>query len=166
MNGTRIAVLAAVTMVASGCATSGMETHTADEVKAYCAQRVADARIDPLRDKMLLPLNIGEPQPIEMLANRTFATSEAERQAILALAEAQVACDKFAAGKLGQPPTYRTDSQDRITTTLADLYAGDITYGDFAKSMLYIGARDQAAQEDIDQAIKARERWAEIDASN
>lgn len=166
MNQPKVLFLATLTMLATGCATGGMQDQAADEVRTYCAQRLADARIDPLREKILLPLSIGEPQPIEMLANRTFATSDAERQAILALAEAQVACDRFAARKLGEPPSYRTASQDRITSTLADLYAGDITYGDFAKSMLYIGARDQAAREDIDQAIRARERWAEIDATN
>jgi len=166
MTSLKIAAVAALAIATGGCATDRIQGQTAEEVKGYCAERFADKRIDPVREKILVPLIIGEPQPIEMLANRTFPSSEEERTAILALAEAQSTCNKMASDRLGPPPSYRVSSQDRITAGLSDLYAGDITYGEFAKSMLFIGARDQAAREDIEQAIKARERWAEIDAAN
>lgn len=166
MNTLKTAATAAFALALAGCATPQAPQHSTQDVKAYCAQRMADDRIDPLRDKILLPLTIGEPQPIEMLANRSFATTDAERKAILALAEAHTVCNKFASERLGAPPGYRASSHDRITAALSELYAGDITYGEFAKQMLFIGARDQAAREDIEQAIKARERWAEIDAAN
>lgn len=166
MNRMVLAAIVAVVVSGAGCATQKVSSQSAQEVKDYCAQRMADTRIDPVRERIQLPLAIGEPQGIEMLANRSFATSEPERKAVLALAEAHMACNKFAAERLGQPPSFRVSSQDRITTALSDLYAGDITYGDFAKMMLYIGARDQAAREDIEEAIKARERWAEIDSAN
>ena len=78
MNKPKMLPLAVLTMLATGCATVSMQDQAADEVRTYCAQRLADARIDPLREKILLPLSIGEPQPIEMLANRTFATSDEE----------------------------------------------------------------------------------------
>lgn len=164
VNKKTVAIAVGLVVVLGGCATQSRK-QTSEEISQYCAQRMADSHIDPLRDKILIPISVDEPQPIEMLANRQYPT-QAERQAILALAEARLACNKFAAERVGLPPSYRTTSQDRITAMLADLYAGEITYGEFAKRMLYIGERDKAAREDLDQAIRDRERWAEIDSAN
>ena len=149
-----------------GCASNRPDTGAvAEEVKGYCAQRLSDDRINPVREKILIPLTIGEPQPIEMLANRTYPTDD-ERTAIQALSEAQNDCQKFAKQRMGPPPSYRSSSQDRVAASLSELYAGEITYGEFARSMLFIGARDQAAREDLEQAVQARQRWMEIDAAN
>ncbi|MCC7549242.1 MAG: hypothetical protein IT532_15905 [Burkholderiales bacterium] len=166
MKSMQLAAVTAIVIASAGCAANRVQGHTAEEVKGHCAERMASSSIDPIREKLLVPLTIGQSQPIEMLANRTFPATDEERKAILALAEAHTECNRFARERLGPPPSYRASSQDRVTAALSDLYAGDITYGEFARSMLFIGARDQTAREDIEQAIRSRERWAEIDAAN
>ena len=137
----------------------------AEEVSKYCAQRYADPRIDPVRSKMLIPISVTEAQDIQILANRERPTA-AERDALLALAEARIACTKFSYERLGPPPAYRSSTQDRVTASLADLYAGEITYGEFAKTLLFIGERDKIAAEDLEQAYRERERWKDVNYSN
>jgi hypothetical protein len=157
-----VAVLAAVLL--AGCAGQG-GVKQAEEVSQYCAQRYVDPRIDPVRSKMLIPISVTEAQDIQILANRERPTP-AERDALLALAEARIACTKFSYERLGPPPAYRSSTQDRVTASLADLYAGEITYGEFAKTLLFIGERDKIAAEDLEQAYRERERWKDVNYSN
>jgi hypothetical protein len=137
----------------------------AEEVSKYCAQRYADPRIDPVRSKMLIPISVTEAQDIQILANRERPTP-AERDALLALADARIACTKFSYQRLGPPPAYRSATQDRVTASLADLYAGEITYGEFAKTLLFIGERDKISAEDLEQAYREQERWKDVNYSN
>ena len=143
----------------AGCATQqgAKGAHDAQAVKTFCASEFADPRLDPLRSKIVIPIVVGTPQPIEILANRERPTPQ-EREMILLLSKQREACNKFALEQLGAPPAYRAASQDRVSEALADLYAGDLTYGAFAKTLLYIGERDALAKEDIDAAIEYRER--------
>jgi hypothetical protein len=147
----------------SGCAAPGVRQ--AEEVKQFCAQRFADSSIDPVRSKIVIPIVSTEAQPIEMLANRERPNAD-EREAILALANARIACNKFSYERLGPPPAYRSATQDRITAILADLYAGEMTYGEFNKALLFIGERDRLAAEELDDAIRERERWRDVYYSN
>ena len=155
---------AAAILLLSGCAGQQGVRH-AEEISKYCAQRYADPRIDPVRSKMLIPISVTEPQAIEILANRERPNA-VEREALLVLAEARLACNKFSYERLGPPPAYRAASQDRVTASFADLYAGDITYGEFAKTLLFIGERDKIAAEDLEDAIRERERWKDVNYSN
>ena len=157
-------LLLGTVIVATGCA-GKLGERRAEEVQQYCAERYADKRIDPIRSKIVIPISATDPQPIEILANRQRANA-AERDAILALSEARNECNKFAFRKLGAPPAYRSATQDRVTAELADLYAGDITYGEFAKALLFIGERDKLAAEDAEQSVRQRERWKDLEYSN
>jgi hypothetical protein len=158
-----LAAALAAAGLAAGCASSGGAREAT--AKDACAQRYTDARLAPIRDKMVLPISLDEPQPIEVLANRSTPTAQ-EREAIKALSEIRQQCDAQMAREMGAPPAYRVRSQDEITEALSDLYAGEITYGQFAKSVLHIGDRDKAAREDIELAIRQRERWRTVDAYN
>jgi hypothetical protein len=158
-----ICVLAQALALA-GCATQHT-TQDAEAVKQYCAKEYADPRLDPLRSKIMLPITVGAPQPIEILANRERPT-DPERSLILLLSKLREDCNKFAVDQLGPPPAYRVASQDHVSAELADLYAGDLTYGCFAKALLYIGERDALAREDLDAAIQQKERWLDQEMWN
>ncbi|HZP88741.1 MAG TPA: hypothetical protein VFB54_18165 [Burkholderiales bacterium] len=157
-------LIAAAVATVSSCASQNAR-QSSEEVKHYCAEKFADHRIDPIREKILIPISIDQPQPIEILANRQRPTGD-EKRALLALAEAREACNRYADAHLGAPPAYRAASQDRVTAALSDLYAGDTTYGDFAKTLLFIGDRDKMAHEDMERAFHERERWRDLDAWN
>ena len=158
----------AIALMAGGAILGGCATHDtrkAEAAKEYCAEKYADPRLAPLKDKIVMPISVDEPQPIDILANKTRPT-EQERAAIKVLADIRAECNARLARDVSPPPAYRVRSQDEISSELADLYAGDITYGQFAKSLLYIGDRDKAAREDVDQAIQQRERWRVVDVYN
>lgn len=137
-----------------------------DEVQTFCTKLYADRAIDPVRAKIAVPIKLGEPMPIERLADRTRA-SDTEKPAILALAKAMESCSSFGAERLGPPPYYRSVSNGRIGDMLAQLYAGDITFGQFARETLMIGERDQLARQQLDEEIQLRARWKDFhDASD
>jgi hypothetical protein len=158
-----VAVLLAVAGIAGGCAsTGGLQAQNAKE---YCAERYADARLAPIKDKIVMPISVDEPQPIEILANKSLPT-EPEREAIRALSEIRSECIARVLKENDAPPAYRVKSHDEITVALADLYAREISYGEFARRVLFIGDRDKAAREDLEFAIRQRERWRNADAYN
>jgi hypothetical protein len=148
-----VPVLAA--LAATGCATT---RSTEADIKQQCTELYANQQIDPVRDKIQLPISLGTGQPIEMLANRT-TPSAAERPAVLAVSRAFQECNQYSVSKLGTMPSYRAISNDRVTEAMSRLYADELTYGGFARELLYIGERDQLAAEELNQALRAQERW-------
>lgn len=140
------------------CTAGGPPKPSAAEIRAHCDQLYSDQRLDPIRDKVVLPIAIGDPQPVDVLAKRVKAT-EQEKQAVLVLSSIFERCNEFAAKRVGEPPAYRATSNVHIVEGLADLYAGDISYGQFAKSLLYIGERDKLARQQLDDELKSREKW-------
>jgi predicted small secreted protein len=151
-----LAVIALLALTA-GCAT----TRTVDaDIKQHCNTLYANPQIDPVRSKILLPITYGAGQPIEILADRTTPAG-AERPALLAVSKAFEGCNQYAVEKLGPMPSYRVSSNDRVNEALSRLYADELTFGGFAKEMLYIGERDQLASEDLSEALRAQERWGD-----
>ena len=150
------ALIALLTL--AGCATTRM---TEADIKQHCDALYANSQIDPVRSKMLLPITYGTGQPIEVLADRTTPTG-AERPALLAVSKAFEACNQYAVEKLGPMPGYRISSNDRVTEALSRLYADELTFGGFARELLYIGERDQLAAEELNQALRAQERWGQL----
>ncbi len=147
----------------AGCA--GQQAQHSEAVQGYCAQLYADPRLDPLKDKIVMPVSVDEPQPIDILANRARPT-EKERAAIKVLSQVRKECNDYAAKQFGAPPSYRQKSQSEITLALAELYGGEISYGDFARAVLHIGDRDKAAREDIEQSVQQHDRWAAMGVYN
>ena len=154
-----LGLLAALT----GCA--GPQVQRSEGVQAYCAKLYADGRLDPLKDKIVMPVSVDEPQPIDILANRARPTGT-EQAAIKVLSQVRKECNDYAAKQFGAPPSYRQKSQTEITLALAELYAGEISYGDFARAVLHIGDRDKAARDDIEQSIQQHDRWASMGIYN
>lgn len=148
--------------VVAGCAGSGSKGPSPeDQVRTFCEQAYADKRIDPIRSKVQVPLSFDAPQEVEKLANRSVVTDE-ERPAVKALWEAKEACRREAERVLGPPPRYREVSEDQLSVALAELYDGELTWGQFARTMLFIGARDKSARESIDAEIRQREKWRDL----
>jgi hypothetical protein len=148
--------------VVAGCAAPGAKGPSVeDQVRAHCERAYADARIDPIRAKVQLPLSFDDPQDVERLADRSFVT-DAERPAVKALWEAKESCRREAERLLGPPPRYREVSEGQVSVALAELFDGEITYGQFARTMLFIGARDKSARETIDAEIRQREKWRDM----
>jgi hypothetical protein len=148
-------VPAMAALLVAGCAS----TRTIEsDIKQHCQTLYANEQIDPVRDKILLPITYGAGQPIEILANRS-APSAAERPAVLAVSRAFQECNQYSVSKLGPMPSYRAISNDRVTEAMSRLYADELTYGGFARELLYIGERDQLAAEELNQALRAQERW-------
>jgi hypothetical protein len=53
-------------------------------------------------------------------------------------------------------------NNDRVTEALSRLYADELTFGGFAREMLYIGERDRLASGELGQALRAQERWGQL----
>ena len=152
------ATVVSVALLVEGCAGQRAGPGVEKDIQTYCDEQYASPAIDPVRDKVQLPLSFDAPQSIDRLADRTKAT-DTERVAVKALWEARERCRSYSESKLGSQPTFRVRSEDRLSEALADLYEGGITYGQFARSMLYIGSSDKAARESLDEEIKQREKW-------
>ena len=115
--------------------------------------------IDPVRGKILIPITYGAGQPIEILANRTMPTAAGAggaRRGVAGFRGLQRATPWKSSDRC--PRTGRV-SNDRVADALARLYAGELTFGEFGRDMLYIGERDQLASEELNQALRAQERW-------
>lgn len=153
-------VLASV--LAAGCAGPGgnaVQTKEAEEValvRRHCDAQFADARIDPVRTKIQLPISFDAAQDVERLSDRAYP-SDTERAAIKALWEARTECRRFGESLLGPLPNYRAESEEALVDLFGDLHDGEITYGQFARKLLFIGARDKHARELLDEAKRARD---------
>lgn len=128
----------------------------ARDVAARCDALMADPRIDPVRDKIQLPLSFDAPQPVDRLSDRSYPTA-AESAAVQVIWEARAACRRYGEEKLGPMPNYRAESEEALVDLLGDLREGAITYGQFARKFLHVGARDKHARDLLDEAQRARD---------
>ena len=167
MRGMFFAAVAAAILLTGGCtastrsgvgavAGSDVQDPVVREVRAHCDALLADARIDPVRSKIQLPLSFDSPQAIDYLSDRTYPTPD-ESLAIQALWEARTGCRRFGEARLGPMPNFRAESEDALVDLLGDLREGAITYGQFARKVLHVGARDKHARELLDEAQRARD---------
>jgi hypothetical protein len=161
MRGVVLALLPAMLGLMIGCASApggggNSKVAVARDVRVRCDALIADPRIDPVRSKIQLPLSFDAPQPVDRLSDRTFPTAD-ERAAVQALWEARAACRRYGEEKLGPMPNYRAESEEALVDLLGDLRDGAITYGQFARMFLHVGARDKHARELLDEAQRARD---------
>jgi hypothetical protein len=148
-------------LLAAGCAT-GPRPQAAGVSVDPCKQLMADPQIDPVRDKIAVPIVLGASQDVAFLSNRDRPT-EAERSAIKVLWDAHEACRALTEARSGPVPRYRAWSNQAVGALLGDLHEGAITYGQFARKLLYIGAQDNSAKETLEEELKARARWKLLD---
>lgn len=159
-----ISVLISVLMsvLLAGCAASPGRTEAAKALPDACARWMADPRIDPVRDKIAVPISLDASQDVSVLSNRNRPT-EAERPAIKALWDAHEGCRAWTEARSGPVPRYRAASDEAVGALLGELHDGAITYGQFARKLLYIGAQDKSARESLDEELEARARWKPMD---
>ncbi|MCA3136051.1 MAG: hypothetical protein ING70_11025 [Rhodocyclaceae bacterium] len=154
----RATAAAVMVALAAGCTAPGASRPGA-AASQRCDALHQDTRLDPLRGRMRLPIVLGQALPVEQLAERGRVSGDAERDAIKALEAVRAECRRLAEAAFGPLPRYRSDSEDRVSETLADLYTGAISWGQFNKTLLHIGERDRTARENLDDELAARERW-------
>ena len=108
----------------------------AQDPSAVCIQQLGgDERLQSLFKKA--PLDISKGQPLEVMANQSKATAK-EKAALSLLVSELDKCTELGADwrKQNYPPSinaYGSTYQSFLRAALADLYAGKLTFGDFAK---------------------------------
>lgn len=108
----------------------------AQDPSAACYQQLGgDERFQLLFKKA--PLDISKGQSLEVMANQSKATSK-EKAALSILVSEIDKCTEIGAEWRNQnyPPSinaYSSSYQSFLRSALADLYAGKVTFGDFAK---------------------------------
>jgi hypothetical protein len=121
----------------TGCQTSGLDNlfksryeierdkQDAERAEAerYCDSLFNDMRFAPIKEKVG---RYGNETTFSMLANQSYPTSQ-EKEAILAFAQAKEACNQRSTGA--------NDGRlhQAFMALLADLYKGELTYGEFGK---------------------------------
>jgi len=151
-------------LLVAGCS-SGPERPVAANSRAEtCEPLMADPRIDPMRGRIAVPISLDASQDVSNLSDRSRPT-DAERPAIKALWDAHEACRALSEARFGPLPRYRASSHEAVSALLGELHEGTITYGQFARKLLYIGAQDQSARETLDDELEARARWKAMDAA-
>lgn len=108
----------------------------AQDPSAACIQRLGgDERLQHLFKKA--PLDISKGQPLEVLANQSKATAR-EKSALSVLVSELDRCTELGADwrKQNYPASiigYGNSYQSFLRSAIADLYAGKLSFGDFAK---------------------------------
>lgn len=155
------AVCAVPILWLAGCAQTG-DARGGKGAAEECARLFADARIDPIRQKVQVPPTLGAAQDVRLLSLADRA-DDRERPALKVLWDAHTACRRATEAEDGAPPYYRARSLDALSSLLGDLYDGTVTYGQFARKLLYLGAADRSAGETLDEELEARDRWRALE---
>lgn len=145
----------------AACAQTG-ERPAGDRIAVRCASLFADSRIDPIRDRIQVPPVLGAAQDVRMLAI-SDRVGDRERPAVRALWDAHTTCRQRLEAEDGPPPYYRARSLDTLSALIGDLYDGALTYGQFSRKLLYLGAADRSAGETLEEELEARERWRALE---
>jgi hypothetical protein len=117
----------------------------------YCNGLYADSRLDPIRHKVPLALNIADPIPVVMMGNSEFPTED-EAQLILLWAQHRQDCHKRQTELLGSPPAHFLAFRMANAQAIAELYARRITFGQLAGQL----NQNTIAYMQQDQALKSQ----------
>lgn len=100
--------------------------------KSFCESLYADSRIDPIRKKIPITLSMERPVPARLMVNDA-RPNEDEKAAIRLWSEHRELCQQSYAQVLGAPSAHLSAARAANSQGLADLYAGKITFGQFAR---------------------------------
>jgi hypothetical protein len=154
--------LCSAALLLAGCATDGLHAPssapgqppstsppsvTAPQEDKYLKALYADPRLDPIRDKVPLRLGPGAITPA-YLANDTLPTAT-EKQAIKVWLQVRELAQVHQQSLYGEPSPLLVQTRQRITRTIADLYNGKLTYGEFAGRVRQIDQEHQAARQNV-----------------
>ena len=146
-----IAVTSAVlVLLLAGCAGLANKQRQ-EEVNAYCRQVYSDPRLDPIREKVPINITFADSIPVRMLANDNYPTKE-EAAAILSWAEQRQLCQTKATEMFGPAPAHLAAVRDANSQSMADLYAGKLTYGEYIRQY----SDHKARFLEVDQAVRAQ----------
>jgi hypothetical protein len=101
-------------------------------MKSYCESLYADSRIDPIRKKVVIATSMDRPVSRRLMANDSLPTEE-EKVAIEVWVQQRELCQQSHTQIVGAPPAHLSAVRAANSQGLADLHAGLITYGEFAK---------------------------------
>jgi hypothetical protein len=101
-------------------------------MKSYCESLYADSRIDPIRKKVVIATSLDLPVSRRLMANDSLPTDD-EKIAIQVWVKQRELCQQSHVQVVGAPPAHLSAVRAANSQGLADLYAGRITYGEFAK---------------------------------
>ncbi|MEO8626853.1 MAG: hypothetical protein ABI612_01960 [Betaproteobacteria bacterium] len=113
------------------------------EQDSYLQSLYADARLDPIRDKVTLLLRPGAIKS-NHLSNDARAQF-AERKAIAAWVEVRERAQAYQTQRNGPPSMMLAQTRKQISAAIVQLQAGKLSYGDFARRVQEIDREHQAA---------------------
>ena len=109
----------------------------------YLQSLYADARLDPIRDKVPLLLRPGAIKSSH-LSNDARAQF-AERKAIAAWVEVRERAQAYQTQRNGPPSPMLIQTRKQVSAAIVQLQAGKLSYGDFARRVQEIDREHQAA---------------------
>lgn len=159
-----------VAMVLGGCVTEAdrryqMYQAARADTKAYCGQLYWNSELDPIRDKVVIDINLNYLAPFSVLSNKNKPT-QAETVIIKKWADAISSCVRYGDKqneRFGKSaPVYVTSAINRINALLVDLYEKKLTYGDFASEVQKVievanNERDADRSKKQQQAVQEEE---------
>lgn len=122
-------------------------------MKSYCESLYADSRIDPIRKKIVIATSMDQAVPRRLMTNDSLPT-EQEKAAIQVWVNQRELCQQSHAEIFGAPPAHLSAVRAANSQGLADLYAGRITYGEFAKQ--YERSRNAYLEQDAALRVQAQ----------
>jgi hypothetical protein len=120
---------------------------TVPQEDKYLKALYADPRLDPIRDKVPLRLGPGAITPA-YLTNGAMPTAT-EKQAIKVWLQVRELAQVHQQSLYGEPSPLLVQTRERITRTIADLYNGKLTYGEFAERVRQIDQEHQTARQNV-----------------
>jgi len=103
----------------------------------------ADARLDPIRNKVPLLLGPDVVQPAYL--NDATKPSPAEKKAIAAWLQVREQAQRYRTAHAGEPSPLLTRTRKEVTAAILELQNGELTYGAFARRIQQIDRDYQAA---------------------
>jgi hypothetical protein len=120
-----------------------------DGAGSYVEHLFADARLDPIRDKVPLVLRSGSVTP-QLLANEDKPTPP-EKQAIKVWMSVREQAQQYQLEHRGPPSPLLVRTRQLVTRAILQLYNGDLTYGEFARRIQVLDSEYQAAARQVRQ---------------
>jgi hypothetical protein len=168
----RVAVIAIAIALSAGCAARQRDQQqealkeTVSEAKQECNSLYSDPALDPIREKVAL----GSPdsQTFEMLTN-TQTVSPAEKPVVALWAKTREQCWQISGPMRSMLPlqieAVTEGSKQATDSMIAQLYLGQITYGELANRRAKNLAEAKAALADIGQALIVQNQQSQFQAA-
>jgi len=136
-------------------------------VREECNALLADAALDPIRDKVAF-FNADQP-PLAMRTNTSYASAE-EKPVIALWAQKRDQCyrisDQLMAMVPAQIVALMTASRQVTDSMIAELYLGNITYGELANKRAKNAAEYRVTVANIEQALTVQNQQAKFQAQH